>query len=219
MPTTPTTLHLAPHRRRVIWTERGRYDGRNGRFEAVTERRARVDEPLRGRPLLAAATVECRHEPHNVLTCADCRHFLNVRPDEDRRGLALRCALFDDDPIHAVMTAAHHLLVVPSSTPAENVAALGVARGLHRVLVADGADLLGVAAATGLPVGTSAGAAAGAPLAVGPPTTPLAVAAEVLRDDPFGCVLVMDRDDVAGIVTRGDLLRAGVPSYLLRPTE
>lgn len=215
-------LVLPAQRRLEMWNAHKSYDGLDGRFEAVDERHTRTDRPLRGRALLAAAAIECRHERRGGLECASCPHLLNVVPDPDRSGLTIRCVYFDNDAVNDLMTPATALVTIAARDSVGAARALLARSGVSQLIVTRDREVVGLVSASALddvavnaPVET---ACPPEPVRSIPSTTPLAVVARLFRTEDLALIIVTDDDNVAGVVSRGDMRRAGIPRIFLDRT-
>ena len=142
---------------------------------------------------VTGATVECKGERRRLSECRSCPHFLDA-PD-----CALRCVFLDNDTVESVMTPSSRLV-----TASVDEARRGVRRQAPRqLLVTDGDDVVALVKADGRARHRLE------PVPIVPRTAALGVVAAMLAAHP--ALVVVDRDAVVGIVTRGDLQRAGVP--------
>jgi len=195
------------------------------RFSMIRE----VEGPVRDanaadlKAAMAATPIVCR-VGSRLIPASDCMHchrFVNCLPDQ-RGSLKVRCLWSDEDPIADLMTPADELItVVPEATAAE---ADRIARQCHvrHLVVADGDRFLGVICRCDL-VGASAHESIGAraahcPWTVGPEDS-LGSAATVMRERQVGCLPVIQDRQLIGVITRGDLRRAGVPETALGGTS
>ena len=186
-------------------------------FEAVRERTAPVGpQRHRGHEALRHAVVECRpHELVNGERCTRCGHLLNDIPARDGQSVTVRCVFFESDPVTTLMTRA---VDVVSCEPHESLA-VAAARMLDR----DVEQL--VVGSAGMAVGVLSARAVEpaprddddravdrmAPLPVVPRSMTLGTLAAALRAQDLDFVGVVDDEELVGVVTRGDLRRAGVP--------
>jgi CBS domain-containing protein len=209
-------MRLDPSLRVDLWKGPAR-PGADGRFEAVREQHAATGAaPRRGRDLVRALEYECRHgERRSASECTECAQYLNLAPDRDLRGGTLRCIFFDDDPVHVLMTPVVNLVTVNADASMTEAAAIAETNGLKQLPVVRGDELVGIVRVDeGNPLDPIARAMR-TPVRAVPALTPLAAVARLFRTEDVGSLVVMDADDVAGLVTRGDLRRAGVPQRLL----
>ncbi len=188
----------------VLWEGPAR-DGADGRFDAVREQHVKVNPaPKRGRDLWYACDFECKRGERKAATeCASCSHFLNLVPDADGGGATLRCVFFDDDPVSAIMTSLDQIVTVPSGASSEESLARAASRGVKVLVVTTNDEVVGLSSPphrrrTRL-------------VPVVPMETPLAAVARLFRERRAHCLLIVDGAEVVGLVTAGDLRRAGIP--------
>jgi CBS domain containing-hemolysin-like protein len=127
----------------------------------------------------------------------------------------MRCALFDDDPLRDLMTETRHVVTVPASISGAAALVICRERRVQRLLVTEGDEIVGVALREELEGADRAGDRARAPVLSAPASAPIGAAVIALRDDPLGIVLALHGDELAGVITRGDLVAAGVPVELM----
>jgi CBS domain-containing protein len=87
-------------------------------------------------------------------------------------------------------------------------------RGIHHLLVMAGEELLGILCSCDLrarPAGDSVAAYMSAPVRTVPDDASIDRAADLMRQQQVGCLVVTWEGGVRGLVTRTDLRRAGVP--------
>lgn len=158
---------------------------------------------------LAQARVQCpRRGEIAGSECVDCEHLMAWRVTPDVR---LYCTAADDDPVrdwmHAPPTAA-------PDTPCPVADRDAAVAGLHHMLVLDAERrLAGIACRCDLGRGGAAPVSAvmGSEVFAVVPGTTLGVAATAMRRLSIGCLPVIAGELVVGVITRRDLLRAGVP--------
>jgi CBS domain-containing protein len=182
-------------------------------------------EPNGDRALLAATHLRCQKggAERDALDCVPCERFINFRPSRDRATVTVRCQWSLDDPVADLMTLASALAIVG---PDERIAAadeLAQQLGIRHLVVMSGRDLLGVVCRCDLvppvPEGETVGDRMASRLVVLPAHATLRNAAEVMTEFEVGCLPVMDPDGLRGVVTRGDLRRAGVEEAMLGATR
>jgi CBS domain-containing protein len=185
-------------------------------FEAVRERTAPVIG-RRGQHLradaLRHAVVECRdHELVDGRRCERCEHLLNAVPSADGTKVLVRCVFFESDAVTTLMTRVEDLVMVTGDSSASVAEALMVERGATRLIVVEGGRVIGLVLPEDL-AGRAGPVARQTPpfMAVVPRTMTLAEAAHAMRAYDLDAAVVLDGDDVVGLLTRDDLLRAGVP--------
>lgn len=189
------------------------------RFTAVREQHARIwDDVGPGHGSLQRAMVECRSgEHHPGRVCVTCPHFLAVAPAAAGDGVTIRCMFLDSDPVEAVMTPEPSLRTIDEGASVGAAAAAARLAPVRPLLVMAGDEVVGMATsdellrdADGHP-DERMSARSRAPIPVIPRTASLGEVAQLLRQPELPCLLVVDGDEVAGIVTRDDLRRAGLP--------
>jgi CBS domain-containing protein len=186
-------------------------------FELVRE----VTSPVpaggraRGHGALRRVDVEChRGELKEGEVCAACEHLLNAVPSADGKSLRVRCMFLESDDITTQMTLASDLITVEDTTTLSRAAVQMQERRVKQLLVTSGGAVVGVIGVHDLHSGRERDRVASRtrPLAVVPRTLTIAAAARAMRAHDHACLGVVDGDELLGIVTRGDLRRAGVPN-------
>ncbi len=118
-----------------------------------------------------------------------------------------------------VMTGVHNLFTVRPGLLAERVDDMAQERGIRHVFVADRWELRGLVCRCDLNAPDARSHPVGDLMATRfwsvPPGTSLRAAAKVMADHHVGCLPVVASDELVGVVTRGDLRRAGVAEQLL----
>jgi len=107
------------------------------------------------------------------------------------------------------------LLTVPPATRVGEATWICHDAGIHHLLVASGGILLGVTCLYDLREADhmgEVGACMTTPVVRVGPTATLEEAVELMRKGGIGCLPVVAAERLLGIVTRGDLRRAGLPS-------
>jgi len=187
-----------------------------GEFVAIRDRVALVhDRPQPDAAALAHATLECRrHEPVPGTRCESCPHHLGSTAAEDGCSVTVHCLFLESDPVKILMTRVADLQRVDADDTVATAIDRLVRGRVHQLLVVDDetvVGLVGAGALRGRPRGQRLRALIGAALPVMPRTLPLGVAARALLESGRRCSLVVDGERVVGLITRGDLARAGVP--------
>ena len=185
-------------------------------FVAVRERIALVhDRPQLDAAALAHATLECRrHEPIVGTRCERCPHLLGATPADDGCSVRVHCLFLESDPIEILMTRVADLVRVDDGDSVGDALHHLYHGGVHQLPVVSGDTVVGlvdVAMLKGRPRGQRLRVLLGAALPVMPKTFSLGLAARALAASGRRCAFVVDADRVVGLVTRGDLSRAGVP--------
>lgn len=185
------------------------------RFEVVRERVAHVGPPAyHGHKALQHAQVECRAgELIDGAICARCGHLLSARPAFDGHSVDVRCVFFESDPVTTIMTRAVDVVTADVTEPLAVAAARMLDRGVKQVLATDAGAIVGIipsSEAEHLTADVLAGDHV-MPLPVVSRSMTLGALGAALRAQDVDCVAVVDEDELLGVITRGDLRRAGVP--------
>jgi CBS domain-containing protein len=184
------------------------------RFEAVREQLAPVSGgPRRGHDALRHAVVECRtHELVDGRTCERCPHFLDAVPEASGHEVRVRCVLFETDTVDALMTRLEDVISVAADESSAIAAARMVDHEVGQLLVTSGGRAVGLVHARTIAGHHGPSGRFVAPrFPVVPRTMSLGSAARAFRARDLEVLGVLDRDELVGLVTRGDLRHAGVP--------
>lgn len=176
-------------------------------FVAVREQH--TDLPARPRcsgEIWHGTVFKCQRGRRTGMECASCEHYLSLTPDRDLRGATVRCLFVDDDPVSALMTPVERLVTVDAAAPMPEAAAIARASAVRQVLAMRGEDVVALwEPERHLRI---------APIATVPAEMRLSALARLFRTTGLAVVLVMAADQVAGLITAGDLLRARVPGII-----
>jgi hypothetical protein len=192
------------------------------RFEGIAESRAQIWPRAGERSQLANApywgSVACPRTgaARSIDDCVRCEHFVNLRPDPDRRRATMRCLCSDDDPLIRVPCESTWHLVAPE-TPVASARLLTWAHHVPMLLVARQASVLGVIYAGALQSleGDVREHMDAEPWSL-PPFATLGEAVEALRELRVPGLLVVDHDlELRGVISTADLRRMGVPDAVL----
>jgi CBS domain-containing protein len=147
--------------------------------------------------------------------CAACPRFLGWR--DGAEGLHVRCAWIDRDSVRDCMTVAGALIVTPPHASCDDAARLARRHRVRRLLVVDSMRLVGI---------VSLGNLGGSARLVGECMSreifaifsgaTLGEAAAAMAALNVGLLPVIGQHFVVGVISRGDLLRAGAPLQLSR---
>ncbi len=185
------------------------------RFEAVRERVAPIlGGPHGGRDAIRHALVECHPcEIKDGEVCATCSHLLNAVPARDGRSVLVRCVFFESDRVETLMTRAEDVVTVDAQEKISVAATTFLDHPVKQLVVTSEGLAIGLLHARDLAVDGDDLVAqhAQVPLPVVPRTLPLGAMARALREQPLELVGVVDRDELVGVITRGDLRRVGIP--------
>jgi CBS-domain-containing membrane protein len=184
-------------------------------FEAVVE----VVAPLVRAPdddeeQLACGLVRCNpHGPlRSTVECQACLHFAGWHAEGER--LHLRCRFTDRDPISSWMTQAAALVWVAPDERCAKAALKADAAVVHHLLVLDGGHLAGVVCRCDLgraAVDDVVAAHMTRDVFALPFSATLGEAAAVMRELHLGFLPIISGDLIAGVISRSDLQRAGIP--------
>ena len=187
-------------------------------FEAIRERVAPVRvPPRRGHDALRHAVVECHpHELVDGTRCVRCGHLLNAAPSPDGRSVTVRCVFFETDPVALLMTRAVDVVTCEASETLAVAAARMLDRDVEQLVVRSGnAGAVGMLTARAVEPRPSEGDERAGdrmfPLPVVPRSMTLGALAAALRLEDLDFVAVIEGEELVGVVTRGDLRRAGIP--------
>ncbi len=173
------------------------------------------------REMLSNARLRCQRggEQKTAAQCLDCPRVVNVKPSRDGDSITVRCLWSTEDPIADVMTLASEIVTVEPDLPIQRADRMARHYGIRHLLVAHEGDLIGVACRCDLvpPVlsGETVKDRMTAKLWSLPVWSTLGDAAELMTEREIGFAPVVDGDAVVGVITRGDLRRAGIDESLL----
>jgi CBS domain-containing protein len=149
--------------------------------------------------------------------CLTCRRFRgwDLHPDHQ---VTIRCRWSSEDPVTARMTLPAALVTVQATAPAAQADEAARRAGVRHLLVLDGRQLVGVLCRCDLvstPAHVPVAALMRKDLFALDARETLGVAAAAMRRLAVGALPVVSDFLVLGVITRGDLRRAGVPEELL----
>ncbi len=186
------------------------------RFRGVRHTYGEVES---GPPSLCHSRVDCQigAPPRSGGECLRCPRLLSWQAGPGEREVTLRCVWLHSDPVADRMTGSAALVSVSSSRRCVEADRVAVAEGVHRLLVIDEGRVVGIVCRCDLER-----ALQGRVRAVMQPNvhiidaaTTLGEAAAVMRTLDVGCLPVARERRIVGIITRGDLIRSGLPAELL----
>jgi CBS domain-containing protein len=185
-------------------------------FQGVSEREAMTPLQAVGDERVREALVCCQSglRERTGRECESCPHFAGWR--DDRSQLRVRCAFGDRDPVRERMTLASALVVTRPHASCREAERLAQRHRLQHLLVVDGLRLVGVISSRDLQRagGWVADHMQREVYAVLGDTT-LGEAVAAMRQLEIGFLPVIGERFVIGVLTRGDLIRAGAPRQLL----
>lgn len=161
------------------------------------------------------ARMACRKPLRTGADCVRCGHFLGWQSGPSADEVTVLCACSHADPVRDRMTDASVLLTVGPRAPSGDADWLARRARVRHLVVMDEGRMIGVACRCDL-----VGADPARPIAdfmareiyFAAPTTTFGEAAAALAALGIGCLPIVDGEGALhGIITRGDLRRAGVP--------
>jgi CBS domain-containing protein len=192
------------------------------RFEALSEVGAAVpDTPLAPSQQLRAAKLTCQTggPVRTGMDCLCCSRFAGWRPGPAPHEVTIRCCWSDGDLVASRMTCAAALITIAPDAPVREALVLAQRHTVSDLPVIANGRMIGLwsrgvgddAAADALPVGARMATDV---LGIHAHAT-LGEAVAAMRLFQVSCLPVVDRDLLVGLLTRGDLRRAGVTEELL----
>ena len=156
-----------------------------------------------------------------ALDCLSCPRFVNFVPRSN--STLVRCLWTERDRVEDLMTLESALVSVDPFTSIDEADAIAQENEIRHLLVVENKRLIGVVCRCDLleaaiPFETVANRANHCPWTIGPRTS-LAQAAMLMKEKEVGMLPVVDQRNVIGVVTRGDLRRAGVDEITLGGTS
>jgi hypothetical protein len=186
-------------------------------FRGVREVRGEVPVPGDdGELSFDDARVDCQlgADPKSGEVCRACPRLIGWRRGPTPGEVTVSCAWTHTDPVSARMTALQALLMVEPDGACSEARALACREGVHRLLVTKRGRLVGVVCGCDLDAGARAGATVGSVMTrevfVIDASAVLGEAAAAMGVLNFGCLPVVRDGWLVGIITRGDLRRAGL---------
>jgi hypothetical protein len=191
-----------------------------GTFEGMWEKRAELQPGIAsGDGRLSCAELTCQKggDAHSGNDCLMCGRFRGWRAGPEG-SVVLRCRWSNQDPVWARMTRAQAIVAIPPTLACDAADALAERSGVRHLLVTDGAELVGVVCRADL------AGAGDRPVSDVMATEVFAIDANGTLGDAvsamaalhIGCLPVMMQSMVVGVITRGDLIHAGVSESLFR---
>jgi CBS-domain-containing membrane protein len=185
------------------------------RFRGVRRTYGEVEE---GPPALGAARVDCQlGVEHHGRDCERCPRLLSWTAGPTEREVTLRCAWLHTDPVADRMTAAAAIVAVTPSHRCVEADRVAAREGVHRLLVVEHDRLVGIVCRCDLERALSerVQAVMQRDIVVIDAAATLAEAAALMHELGVGCLPVAREQRLVGIITRGDLERAGLREELL----
>jgi hypothetical protein len=162
----------------------------------------------------ADARVDCQNgeAPRPGHACLDCPRMLGWREGLEPGQLSVCCAWGHFDPVSARMTSARALITVSPNTRCAAAHRIALDEGVHRLLVLEGSQLLGVVSRRDVANGGDCPVSQvmGGDVFVIDAAAQLGEAAAAFDALNIGCLPVVREGRLVGVLTRGDLRRAGL---------
>jgi len=166
---------------------------------------------------LVCARMTCRRGTyHDGKACLECSHYRGWRDGPGLAHITVHCEWSADTPVRERMT--RDPLLIGSELDCDAADTLMRKAHVRHLIVVDGGRLAGVLCRCDLyaPGGNDrVGARMSRDVFTITPDATLGHALAAFARLPVGCLPVVDGDRIVGILTRGDLRRAGVPEPLL----
>ena len=170
-----------------------------------------VHSSLRER--LCSAHLQCQKGTtlRSAARCLHCPRLVNFVPKQD--AVVVRCLWTDSDHVESLMTVESALIGIRPTATLLEASDLAERHNIRHLLVVEEGRLVGLLGpddmkAEKLVVQTVSDLANLCPWVVGPKTT-LAQAAQIMADKQVTILPVVENREVLGVVTLGDLRRAG----------
>lgn len=186
------------------------------RFRGVRRTPAEVPATGAGGPSLCDALVDCQIGfPRRAgAECLRCPRLSSWEPGASDGELTLCCVWLHSDPVSARMTGVAALVAVPPSCGCTEAEGFAAHEGVHRLLVVDDDRLVGIVCRCDLERARCERVAdvMKRDVYVIPASASLGEAAAAMRLLDVGCLPVTRDSRLVGVITRGDLIRAGLPA-------
>jgi CBS domain-containing protein len=170
-------------------------------------------------PSLGDAYVDCQLgvAPKPGAECLTCPRLLAWHFGPSARDITLECVWTHADPVSARMTCRNALVSVPPSIECRAADRVAAREGVHRLLIIDGGELVGVVCRHDLQIwpGDRVALHMCRRVYVISAAATLGEAAAAMHTLDIACLPVVRDWRLVGIITRGDLVRAGLPAELL----
>lgn len=170
---------------------------------------------------LACARLSCRHGvEERGAACLECEHYRGWRDGPGTEHVTVHCGWRSDALVAERMTPARALVSVPATMSCSDADDRALAAHVRHLLVVDGGGaLVGVMCRCDLHPAPHAGTRVvdrmSPDMITATPDTTLGEAAAAMQRFGIGCLPVVDGAVPVGVLTRGDLLRIGVPASLV----
>ncbi len=169
---------------------------------------------------LACARLSCRSGVEQVgAECLSCDHYRGWRDGPDLPHVTVRCSWSSRARVEERMTPLSALVTIAPSHTCQDADDLALAARVRHLAVVDGGTLVGVLCRCAIypmpPEGTRVGQRMSDDIIAVTHDATLGQAAAAMARFDVGCLPVVDEETLVGILTRGDLLRCGVPQSLV----
>jgi CBS domain-containing protein len=189
-------------------------------FEGLRVVTARLGRPASGDPL-ASAEIYCQKggPRKSGLDCRECSRLAHYRLGPAAGEITIFCTWRSDERVDALMTRATALVEVEPETTLDAADELARASGVRHLPVFSHGALVGMLCRCDLaepwPEGARVVSRMACPVVDVPPTASLGEALETMNRQRVGCLAVTGGSGLLGLITRGDLRRAGAPEEVL----
>lgn len=171
------------------------------------------------REKLCSSHLQCQKGTtlRSAARCLNCPRLVNFVPKSD--AVIVRCLWTDADHVESLMTMESELVTISPTASLAEARQRASQKDVHHLLVVEEGLLIGLIhrdemADEEFGVNTISARVNLCPWTIGPETT-LAQAARLMHDRNITILPVVENRAVLGVVTRGDLRRAGVTEGLL----
>ena len=193
---------------------RARFD-----FRGLRHAYGEVADPKR--VSLREADVDCQlgFAPRQGQECFGCPRLVAWEPGPTPREVTVICRFRAADPVSSRMTGAAALVSVPSDARCVEADRVAAREGVHRLLVVDDGVIVGIVCRHDLGAALSGrvGSYMQRDVFVIDAEATLGEAAAAMWALDVGCLPVTREHRLVGVVTRGDLVRAGLPETAFGP--
>lgn len=187
--------------------------------EVVATANTNFDVRSSVREKLCASQLSCQKgmSPRSTVQCLSCPRLVNFIPKDD--SVQVRCLWTDTDHVSELMTLASELVTIPTSMTILEAEHVAKAHDIRHLLVVEDGRLIGLVHRSDLAeeefgLNTISDRVNLCPWTIGPETT-LVQAAQLMVERNLGLIPVIANREVLGVVSRGDLQRAGAIDAVL----
>lgn len=190
-------------------------------FEGRRELRAHLPADVPVPPnKIAVARLRCQKGGHKQSgqDCLMCSHYRGWRDGASAAEITVVCGFSDRDPVGDRMTFASGMVIVAPDATWSEAQAHAAEADVHHLLVVDGDRIAGITC--GCEYGKHhpdepVRCALGPNVFAIERSATLGEAAGAMAQLGLGCLPVLDDGELVGVITRGDLRRAGVPAAIV----